>query len=162
MVDSDSLELVSSLRYQVVVEISKTPGPFFTWLRAFEDHMIATVVPEMAIRGYDVSFLTPLSINDELERSSTNDIPLFAIAIGVMVVFACFAFSSLDCVDSSVSVGFAAVLSVLMGVSSAFGVASFFGVKFATSTSICVVWMVTFWFAFFFFFFFFFFCFGRS
>jgi predicted RND superfamily exporter protein len=85
---------------------------------------------------YKVEFMTARSIPDELMRAITKDVPLVPSAFMVMILFTCFVFFRPNRVQSRTLVGVGSIVTILMSMSTGFGLCFIIGVPFTSMTQI--------------------------
>ncbi|XP_069119204.1 patched domain-containing protein 3-like [Argopecten irradians] len=79
---------------------------------------------------FDITYMTSQSIDDELKRTILEDIPLFIITIGMMLIYAGFATSGGNCVSNRHNLSRAGVIATFLAVCASMGLVSAIGVKF--------------------------------
>lgn len=93
---------------------------------------LESLAPGLADAGYAVAYLAQRSVDDELARSVSGDVPLVLGTYLAMTVFLCFALGSLSGYRTRAGMAGLGVLSILIGAFCGYGVASGLGVPFTS------------------------------
>jgi Patched family len=85
---------------------------------------------------YRLEFYMFTTVPSELTRAITQDLPLIPLVFAIMSAFTCIVFLRTDIVQSRGLLGLGSVVTILLSITSGFGLAFIIGLPFTSMTSI--------------------------